>query len=259
MRAMSWVLAVSCCSTLASSALAQETPPAAGPDPRAGADGGSSPVATAPPATTAEPASRFLLGLRVGPAVPAGNFAGYSSTSPKPGESRAIRDEFKSAFPLTIEGAVRLTPSIAVGAYVSYGLLNLVPDAAIGLCSDPGAECTEGRLTRLGVQLQYRFEQVPHVTPWAGAGIGYEWASFKLSDPTGSGTFTYKGPEWFNLQVGADYHVTRRFTLGLAATMTFARYSTVEIESGGVKASLSPERPQVHEWLHLAARVGFEL
>lgn len=211
-------------------------------------------AAAAPAAPNARPDIGFEIGIRGAWALPMGTFAGVKDTS----ENISFAHEFLNAVPVTLEAGLRID-RIVVGGYFGYGPDKVKDGALMGACSAPSAECLGGRTRRVGAQVLYRFTGPGVLTPWLGAGIGYEWLSFDHSDPGGTIHITYRGMEFLNLQLGGDFRISEKLYLGPCAAITFAEFSKATMESGGVSVTGDFAKPRVHEWLMLGIRGGFRM
>jgi hypothetical protein len=213
------------------------------------------PQAPPAPAAPPRPFNGFELGFRAAWAIPFGDFAGLVSSN----ETVAMSDEFASALPITVEAGIHLSEQATLGAYFSYGLAKVQETAANGGCTGSTAECVNGRQRRFGVQLLYRLSEEGALLPWAGVGLGYEWAGFDVKDDVGgSGSVTYKGWE-LNLQVGGDHRTSETFYVGPYAALSFAKFTELKIEAGGSTMTGEFAEPKFHNWLMLGIRGGWDL
>jgi hypothetical protein len=211
-------------------------------------------AATLGPAAPAA-AQGITLGLRAGWAKPLGE------TFQQQGSDRSppFDQQFTRAIPVLLEAGYRLPVGLTFGGYFQYGPATVADTAVDGMCSEPGATCDGGRLKRFGAQVTWHFQGLKPFTPWVGYGAGYEWSSFDESDPSGSGTITFKGWEFANLQLGGDYAVAPRWFLGPYISMSYGRFDAIGLESGGMSASIDIPEKRVHSWLQLGLRGRFDL
>jgi outer membrane protein W len=203
--------------------------------------------------------AQFTVGARLGFAPAMGDAAKEATT----GQALKMSDGMKSQIPLQLEAAYRLTKEFALGAYLSYGF-GQIGGALSDDCSASGQSCS-AHDTRFGIQALYTFTQAnPQFVPWVGVGLGYEWGTWEA---TGGGqpdlSFTFKGWEFLNLQVGGDFFATPQFSFGPYLMLSIAQYSDVEVTSGGmtVSGSLSDAGfdKTVHEWFSFGIRGKFDL
>jgi hypothetical protein len=199
--------------------------------------------------------AQFMVGARLGYAPALGDAAKDATT----GAALKMSDGVKSQIPLQLDAAYKVTKEVAVGAYFSYGI-GQVGSAFKDSCAASGQSCSASS-TRLGVQALYTFSGVnPQFVPWAGVGLGYEWGTYK---GTGGGqpdeSFTFKGWEFLNLQVGGDFPLGPQLSVGPYVMLSIAQYSDAEITSGGTTFSGSISKKAVHEWLGFGIRGKFDL
>ncbi|BDG02702.1 outer membrane beta-barrel protein [Anaeromyxobacter oryzae] len=156
-----------------------------------------------------------------------------------------MSDGIKSQIPIQLDAIYNLNKNVGLGGYFSYGLGQTASDAC-----GTGVSCSAS-VMRLGVQGTYTLDPMGQATPWAGVGIGYEWA--KVSG--GGETLTLKGFEFLNLQVGADFAVAPQLAVGPYLGMSVGQYSDAEIS--GTSASI-PDK-STHEWFQVGVRGKFDL
>lgn len=200
-------------------------------------------------------AQGLTLGLRAGWAKPLGETFHQQGTDSSP----PFDKQFTRAIPVTLEAGYRLPAGVTLGGYFQYGPATVSDQAFDAACSEPGTTCDSGRLKRLGAQITYHFQALKPFTPWIGYGAGYEWSSFDESDPTGSGTLTFKGWEFANVQLGGDYAVAPRWFLGPYVSMSWGRFDELEASSQGMSASIEIPEKAIHSWLQVGLRGRFDL
>jgi hypothetical protein len=187
--------------------------------------------------------AQLQLGARIGYGLAMGDMGGDV------GEPLAMSDFQSSQIPLQLDVLYSVNVSLAVGAYFSYGF-GSVGDGMDEDCRAFGIDCTASTM-RLGAQVQYAFSPGKQWSPWAGAGLGYEWNTVDAE----SDEFTFKGWEYLNLQGGADYKLNERFSAGPYVMLAIGQYDEAELfgESGDV-----PEKA-MHSWLSFGIRGKFDL
>lgn len=188
--------------------------------------------------------AQVSLGARVGYAYGFGDVAGDLS----------MGDWVQHQIPIQVDLLYRLTPSLAIGAYGSYGF-GFVGGDASDVCDAPGADCS-ATVWRLGAQIVYSFAAMGQAAPWAGAGIGYEWNQLDAEDPTGSVDTEFRGWEYLNLQGGVDWRVGEQLAVGPFVMISFGQYGEGEV-SGVGSGSVADEK--WHEWLTVGLRGRFDL
>lgn len=179
--------------------------------------------------------AQVSLGLRIGFAPAMGDAA----------KDSPLKDMVKSQIPIQLDAMYKVTPAMSVGGYFSYGFAQM-GDALDAACDAGGTSCSASNM-RLGVQAAYAFNNVSQqFTPWAGAGIGYEWQTWD-----GASSVTTSGFEFLNLQLGGDYKVSEQFAVGPYIQFSIAQYSDFEGSSVADKG--------VHEWFGFGLRGKFDL
>lgn len=237
---------------LAGTAAAQEPGPTPPPPQR------PPPAAAQPQASPAAPPDvGFTFGARLGIAFPFGNIAANVDT----GANAKLGDDFERAVPLVLEGGLRVGPT-TFGLYYQWAPASLGDRMPLGTgeCQVPGVSCGSGRVKRFGAQLAYSFDHraTRGPAPWLGGAIGWEWAEFHESDPSGSGTIGFKGFD-VSAQGGVEWRVSPGFHVGPYGSLSLGRYSEVQFEGGGLSGSLEIDRKRWHEWLQLGVRGRFSL
>ena len=221
-------------------AFAQDPPADAEPAP---ADAAAAPAEAAPapappadanasaPADTAAEPGKFVVGLRLGYALPMGSVMKDSSMS----------DGVSGMIPIWLDLGYMVTPNIMVGLYGQYGFVSL---------KNCEGDCSASNL-RLGVQGQYHLSPAEKLDPWFGLGIGYESMSMKRTGVEGSAS----GLEFLNLQAGLDYKLSPAFGIGPFLSFSLGQYSSVS--SGDLSMDI-PEKA-MHQWLTFGVRGAFNL
>ncbi len=215
-------------------------------------------LAAATPAAAQQADQGFTFGLRTGIAFAGGDIAGDPASS----QTAKLADDFKSVVPLVLEAGFRFS-GVTLGLYYQYGFASLDDQMPLGSgeCAQPGIKCDSGRVKRLGVQLTRPFPN-PSATPWIGAGLGWEWASWDETDGVDSVSFTYKGLELMG-QGGVEFLVSPKFYVGPYASISLARYSEVQFKGGGMSGSVDFDQAGLdekwHEWFQVGVRARFDL
>lgn len=202
----------------------------------------------------------FETGLRVGFGVPVGK-AGDS----RAGGERELRDLTPWRAPLWLDVGYRVAPATTLGAYLQLGV-GESGDACEG-------ECDWSDL-RAGIQGQFRLA-APEASlqPWIGAGLGYEWLSFRtlapvmVTDPETGELVEVRvrtaeklgGPELL-LQLGLDFLVEESLTVGPYVSATLGQYLTDGFKCQpniGCTAEDAVEGSGFHSWLGVGLRGSY--
>lgn len=187
------------------------------------------------------------LALRIGYAVPFGDFSGNGSS---------LSSTFSGAVPFLVEAGYRFDRRFTVGPYFQYALAQ-VKDGAGAICGN-GADCT-GSVIRLGLEALYHLDVGSAFIPWFGLGVGYEWMNIDASAGSVSASVSANGWEFLTLQLGGDIYVAPQFAIGPFVSFSIARYGRMSANAGDLHGSGDVSDPAVHEWLQFGARVSFSL
>ncbi len=187
--------------------------------------------------------ARPTLALRLAYAPAVGSLAG----------SVPISDAMRSQVPLQADALWPLRPELAAGLYASWGP-GQVPSRACGA----GASCSAAA-TRAGLQGLRTFARSSFgATPWAGAALGWEWASQRRERLGVETTARWNGPE-LALQGGAQWTLGRRFGLGPFLLLGAGRYERMSLETPEASASAAIADRAVHAWVHVGVRGSVDL
>lgn len=192
--------------------------------------------------------AQMSLGLRLG-------YAPAMGDAVKDGK---MSDGVKSQIPIQVDATYKVAPNVAVGGYLSYGFGQLGGDVKDICDGTPGVSCSAS-VVRLGVQGIYSFAPVNGFLPWAGAGIGYEWGSYKMKGGGEEATIGASGFELLNLQVGGDYQVSPQLAVGPFVSLSFNQYSRTTTDTPLATTSDSISDKGIHEWLQFGIRGKFDL
>lgn len=203
-------------------------------------------VATAPAAAAALPP--LEVGARVGWATALGDAA----------KDTPMKDfTITSQVPVQLDAWVRLRPALAAGLYASYGV-GFAPDTSMfGFCGASGASCS-GRAVRAGLQGRWSFGSARRFVPWAGAGLGWEWATVEGKDAAGTSHVSANGLD-VTLQGGGDWRVGPRLAVGPYVQLGIGRYRSGEAQISGTTSSGGVADKTFHGWLGLGIAGRFEL
>jgi opacity protein-like surface antigen len=170
----------------------------------------------------------FAFSVRTGFGLPLGLVSGGDGET----ELR-MKDVTHGIIPVQLDAGFFLGSSFYVGASFQYGRVLLAEDCPEPPPGSVGSGCSATDL-RFGVNASFHLPTAGRWSPWLGGGIGYE--IFK------PGNVAFKGVELFNVQAGADYHLSGPVWAGPFAMFATGKYSNVDDE-------------QSHSWLFGGVRL----
>jgi len=176
------------------------------------------------------------------------------------GRQANLSGEFSGQIPLWFELGYRISERFIPALYLSVGYPFLVKDGS-GLaateCHVTGVtSCAGNFIVRVGFEFLVKPWPRESFSPWFGIGTGYESAGYVLKDGSGGeATVSYRGWEFFNAQLGADYRTSRSVAFGPYVALSVGRYSSVNLSSGNQSVgTISIDSPLTHEWLQFGIR-----
>lgn len=185
-------------------------------------------------------AARPVLALRLGYAVADGNAA----------KDITMSEVAKSEVPIQLDAMWKFPPHFSLGLYFSYGFGQLGGQAS-DECDAAGASCSVSTM-RLGGLATYEFQDAWwRLSPWIGAGLGYEWVREKATLGGRSGTQDLSGWEYFNVEVGGDVKVAPKVAVGPYVSFRLGRYSSLDGYGIANKG--------YHDWLGFGVRGKYDL
>jgi hypothetical protein len=159
-----------------------------------------------------------------------------------------MSDAMRSQVPVQLDLLWRFGRASA-GAYGSWGLGQAGGDACRA-----GASCSAS-VTRAGVQGLWAFEPLGEtgIVPWAGLGLGWEWA-FQESERLGSRTSTTWSGAELSLQGGAEWPVAGRFGVGPFLLLGGGRYAREAVDTSADSGAADIGTKAFHLWIHVGVR-----
>jgi len=192
------------------------------------------------------------LGIRSGYALPFGDVTG--------GGGDALGHSVRGVVPIWIDAGYRLNPSIFVGASFQYGI-GFVNTDHVANCSAGGVmsmgssfvqSCSASDLI-FGIDFHYHLMPEQTVDPWAGVGVGYEI----MNNSRGAMSVNYKGFQFLNVQLGADYKAMPNLGIGPFVMFSFGQFSNCSIS--GLEGGDCNAQTAMHEWLTLGIRGAYDI
>jgi hypothetical protein len=166
-------------------------------------------------------------------------------------EAVPMSDAMRSQVPLQLDLLWRVG-AFSAGAYASWGL------GQGGTCGS-GASCSASVL-RAGVEGLYALAPFGRaaIVPWAGLGLGWEWASRSRERLGNETSWTWSGAE-LALQGGAEWPLAGRFSLGPFVQLALGRYGRVSLDTPEGSASAEVGSKAVHAFIHVGVRGKVDL
>lgn len=187
-------------------------------------------------ASTAQ--AQFALDLKMAYAIPTGNVVSGS----------ALSDGVSGGLPFEVAGRYAFTPNVSAGLYFQWG-----PGFVKSGACPAGATCSASNM-RLGLEAAYAFMPDGGFNPWVSVGTGWEWL-FLNDSSSRSGTGTLSGWEYFNVQVGVDFPLSKLFSLGPYVGYFGGSYTT--LSANGNSESVPSGFRAFHGWFQIGAKGTF--
>lgn len=203
----------------------------------------------------------FEIGLRAGLGLGVGAVVHSARTN----EDAKLLDNGTIMVPLTLELGFRLDPRLYIGAFGSWSWI-APRKADNSFCTDATDSCSAS-LSVIGADV--RFHPMPTMAydPWISVGVGYEWLNDRARTGSLEAKSMFRGFQWVDLGLGADFTIAPRFTLGpyvhgaLAQSMNYkTSISGAGPASGDRDGSIDDLGDRrVHVWLAAGVRGAFTL
>ncbi|HET9959721.1 MAG TPA: hypothetical protein VFQ61_34750 [Polyangiaceae bacterium] len=213
-------------------------------------------------ATTSKASAQLELSARTG----YGHGFGKLSNAPTGGN---LRDVTSGQLPIWFDAGFRVTPSVAILGFFSYGW-GFSGDYADDICKSAdlsGITCdTWSTDMRVGAQVHYHLApNKKSPGPWFGLGVGYEVLRFGLDlvefrsvEQKGSGL------EFFNVQFGVDIPGNGAIAGGPFLALSVGQYSSGTLSCSGrgcedtSTITLDIDKKAPHAWLFLGVRLRLQ-
>ena len=168
-------------------------------------------------------------------------------------EGSALSDMYSIKVPIWLDVGYRFTRNISAGIFFEYAFASINTDKQTG-CNSAGVSCS-GHTLRFGAEGIYTFNPQASFSPWAGIGLGFESAHVSASGNGLDSGVTASGFEFVNLQLGGDFKLSPKFSLGPHATFSFAHYGSLSMNG----QSIDNFNGGTHGWLELGVRGKIDL
>ncbi|WP_426750377.1 outer membrane beta-barrel protein [Myxococcus sp. Y35] len=183
------------------------------------------------------------LGLRASYGIPSGDF--YDGFS--------LDERFSGVFAPQVDLGYFINRHVYLGIYGQFGSARIQSDAC-----PTGVDCS-GRVLRFGVDVSYHFIPDSVLSPWLGAGLGYEFTRISASAAGSTGAGNYKGLEFAHVEAGLEIRVAEHVWLGPCFIATLGQYSRATMTIDGLELSGEIEDKSPHFWLQPGVRLQVRL
>ena len=148
--------------------------------------------------------AQLSLDVKAGYAMPVGELAKFG----EPHYTGSLKNYVSGAVPLELAARWRFSPNFSAGIYGQYDPAFVASRFCTTVMTCSGSD------SRLGVEAVYAFLPDRTFNPWVSLGTGWEWTHFDVTSGASNVNLTYSGWEYFNVQVGVDWNVSRTFAFG---------------------------------------------
>jgi hypothetical protein len=201
-------------------------------------------------AGTAE--AQFALDLKAGYAFPTGNVVSSSVSS------TTMSDVWAGSIPLGVDARWRFTPALSAGVYFQFN-----PAFAGSRFCDAakvsGASSCSGSDMRLGLEVMYGFNPTG-MNPWVSLGTGWQWTNISATIAGTTGGVTFSGWEYFNVQAGVDFPLSKLFALGPYVGYFGGTYTNQSATGDAVldgPSTIDSSLRSFHGWFQIGAKGTF--
>lgn len=188
--------------------------------------------------------AQIALDVKAGWAIPTGNAT----------VGNALSSGVSGGIPLEVAGRYKFTPNLSAGLYFQWG-----PSFVKSSVCDVGVSCAASDM-RLGIEAVYGFSPGA-MNPWVSLGTGWEWSFFSASGGGATASASTNGWEYFNVQAGVDFPLSKLFALGPYVGYFGGTYTSSSITSQGqtVSGSIPSSERAFHGWIQIGAKGTFNL
>ncbi len=191
--------------------------------------------------------AEVALDLKVGYAIPTGNAAASGGVDVYAG---AMNKLWSGAIPLEVAGRYRFSPNLSAGVTFQYD-----PAFVATWSCSAGLSCS-GYDMRVGVEAVYGFLPAGFLNPWLSVGTGWEWTHLYVTDNVLANSITFSGWEYFNVQAGLDFNLSKTFAIGPYLGYFGGSYTSVsgDLSGSSVNGSIPSEFRSFHGWVQVGAK-----
>ncbi len=187
--------------------------------------------------------AQFALDLKMAYAIPTGNVI----------NGIALSNSTSGAIPFEVAGRYRFTPNLSAGLYFQWG-----PAFLKSSFCDVGLSCSASDM-RLGVEVMYGFNPTG-MNPWVSLGTGWEWSFASATAGGLSATSQTNGWEYFNIQTGIDFPLSKLFGLGPYVGYfggSFTSWSATDSNGVYTSGTYGSGVAAFHGWFQIGAKGTF--
>jgi hypothetical protein len=188
--------------------------------------------------------AEVAIDVKAGYALPTGNVA--SATTESSYWKSHLSNFVSGAIPLEVAGRYRFTPKFSAGIYFQYA-----PTFSAAYICLPQYSCSASNI-RVGAEAVYGFMPDSTFNPWVSVGSGWEWLNQTIVENGKTHANGLNGWEWFNVQVGADWNLSKMFAAGPYVGYFGGQYSSGTVD--GVNLTIASANRQFHGWWQLGLK-----
>jgi hypothetical protein len=193
-------------------------------------------------------AAQVSIDLKAGYAIPNGDI--LKPFTPGLENYAAMKNLWAGEIPIEVAARWRFSPGFSAGVYFQFDPAII----AARVCAS-GFPCS-GSDVRVGVEAAYSFLPTSFLNPWVSIGTGWQWTNAKITTPTDAADVTFSGWEYFNVQAGLDFNISRTFGVGPWLGYYGGSYSTVSgTWSGALQGpTIASDARTFHGWFQFGAK-----
>jgi hypothetical protein len=188
--------------------------------------------------------AQVAIDLKAGYALPTGNVALTTTVSSY--WKGALSNFVSGAIPLEIAGRYLFTPKFSAGIYFQYA-----PAFTAAFICLPQYSCSASNI-RVGAEAVYGFMPDSTFNPWVSVGSGWEWLNQTIVENGKTHANGLNGWEWFNIQVGADWNLSKMFAAGPYLGYFGGQYSSATVDDRNF--TIASANRQFHGWVQLGLK-----
>jgi len=192
--------------------------------------------------------AQVAIDLKVGYGLPTGDMVALGGVNND--YVGAMSQVWSGAVPVEVAGRYRFSPKLSVGVYFQYA-----PALMAAWSCSTGLTCS-GYDMRAGVEAVYGFLPDRFLNPWVSVGTGWEWTNLHVTDNILTNTVNFSGWEYFNVQAGLDFQLSKTFAIGPYVGYFGGSYTSLSADISGTTESgtIASEFRAFHGWIQFGAK-----